>query len=414
MITHDESPQFVACPANIAVIGGGRWARVIIEVLCGFVPKSVRIGVYSLHNADAMAAWVSMRGFSQRIEVSSSFPKFHSGQSHAAIVVNAARDHEKAIEWALSQRVPVLVEKPMTLTFQASQRLADFAQSQGTYLAAAHVFLFARYIETFSKLIGASSDIRFIQLNWMDPKTELRYGENKSYDPGLTVFADWLPHVISILGALTNCREENVKKLVLYRGGAHLCLDLLLGDIPCTVQLVRNADLRQRLIDVTTLKQKKVSLDFTTEPGAITEDSITSSGDPYWSFSEKPVSRMLRAFLQGAVGGICDSRLDIENGLRASKIINQTSSLYYSALLPWLSNKFFDFDNSDCDFRYALSEIICAEALYSSMPLEQQIDFVCKYIQDYTKSSLNKDLLYSNPKGFIEMILRQCAHSTHI
>ena len=103
------------CPSDIAVIGGGRWSRVFIEILCGLIPPTTKLSVYTPHNAVAMSAWVSENGFDQHIQVSSDLPQLLAGKSNAVIVVNAARDHEKAIEWAISCGASVLVEKPVTL-----------------------------------------------------------------------------------------------------------------------------------------------------------------------------------------------------------------------------------------------------------------------------------------------------------
>ena len=395
------------CPDNIAVIGGGRWARVLTEVLCGLVPPCVRIFVHTPHNAVGMSEWASERGFGQRIQVSSDFPKHLSGKSNVVIVANAARDHEKVIEWALAEGVPVLVEKPLTLNFAASQRLADLARYQKTYFAAAHVFLFASYVETFSKLIADENSIQLIRVHWMDPQSESRHGEVKNYDPGLTVYADWLPHVISILGTLTVGQALICKKLEFLRGGAHLKIDLQLGDIPCEIELVRNGNCRQRIIEVTT-QQQKILLDFASEPGTVVSDSKVLCGDMDWDVKPKPVSRMLGAFLQGAAGGVRDERLDIEIGLRASRAIDQVSSLYHSALFPWLSEKLIMIqDDGDSDLRYALTEILYVEDPYSSVPIGQRIDYVCRHIKEYASSSLNTNLLFDHPVELIRMILKQ-------
>ena len=407
MVLVANKEKFEPCPDNIAVIGGGRWARVLTEVLCGLVPSTVGISVHSPHNANAMSAWTFARGLDQRIHVSPALPDIPSGTSNAVIVVNAARDHEKSIEWAISKGIPVLVEKPITLNYVASQRLANLARSQKTYFASAHVFLFAKYIQNFSRLVTDGNSIQSIRVHWMDPQSESRYGEAKNYDPGLSVFADCLPHVISIVGTLTNIQTDRCDRLEFLRGGAHLEIDLMLGDIPCSIQLVRNGNCRQRIIEVTT-QQKMVKLDFSSEPGTITSGSTTRCGDPDWGVKAKPVTRMLGAFLQGAAGGMRDNRLDIKIGLRASQIIDQVSSLYYPALFSWLSKKLIiaqDCDNSD--LCYTLSEIIHAEDPHSSIPIDQRIDYVYRYISESAMPSLNADIIHDNVVEIIRMALRQ-------
>ena len=73
------------------------------------------------------------------------------------------------------------------------------ALTRNIYLATAQVFLFASYVETFSKIIANENEIISINVLWKDPQSEKRYGEVKSYDPGLPLYLDWMPHILSIL-----------------------------------------------------------------------------------------------------------------------------------------------------------------------------------------------------------------------
>jgi predicted dehydrogenase len=325
----------------------------------------------------------------------------------AAVFLALTTNRELIVEWALSRQIPVLVEKPLTLNLAATQRLADLSLGQQTYFAAAHVFLFARYVETFSKLIADENSIKSIRVCWMDPQSESRYGEVKSYDPGLAVYADWLPHILSILGTLAADQATRCEKLEFLRGGAHLEIDIKLGDIPCAIQLVRNGTCRQRIIEVTT-QQKKITLDFASEPGNIHSDAMVLCGDPDWAGKPKPVARMLGAFLQGAAGGVRDARLDIAIGLRASEVIDQISSCYNSALFPWLAKKLLmnqDGDD-DGDIRYACSEIIYIEDPHSSVPIKQRIDYCCRYIKEHVASISNNEL-FERPVDLIKLALKQ-------
>ena len=51
--------------------------------------------------------------------VFSSLPVMNESDYTAVIIVNAAADHLKSIEWAISQNAPVLVEKPLALNTNA-------------------------------------------------------------------------------------------------------------------------------------------------------------------------------------------------------------------------------------------------------------------------------------------------------
>lgn len=396
----------LVCSEHVAVIGGGRWARVLLEVLCSFVPPSVRISVHSPHNAQAMSVWTSAKNFGHRIQVFSDYPRAVAGESGAVIVANAARDHEKAIMWALSERLPVLVEKPVTLSFAATQRMTDLAVSQKTYLAAAHVFLFARYVEAFSKIVAEAGAIQSIRVQWIDPASESRYGETKSYDPGLTVYADWLPHILSIVGSLSPNLIQVGRRLEVLRGGAHLKMGILVGDIPCEIELIRNGNCRQRLISVIT-QQAQMSLDFAREPGMIVSGAMVQCGDPVWDSKPKPVATMLRAFLQGAAGGGRDERLDIRIGLRANQIIDELSPNYHAALSSWLTEKYLALaEGDDEDLSYVLNEILYTDDPNSLVSTKQRIEYVCSHFKKSLSSSLRAEYM-NNPVELIRLIIKQ-------
>lgn len=392
-------------PKHVAVIGGGRWARVLLEVLSGVVPQFVQISAHSPSNSQSMLTWVLARGLEKRIQVSSNYPDVNEGDSCAVIVVNAARDHEKAIEWALSRRLPVLVEKPITLSFASAHRLTDLATSQKTYLAAAHVFLFTRYIWAFSKLVNEAGGFRAIRLKWMDPVAENRHGEPKSYDPGLTIYADLLPHILSILSALSSNSVQLGRKLDVLRGGAYLKMFIQIGDIPCEIEMIRNGESRQRLIEVDTREGMK-SLDFSNEPGVIFSNAMEQCGDPLWNIWPRPVAAMLLAFLEGAVGGPRNKGLDIGIGMESSQIIDQLSPIYQSVLSAWIKMKYAALGKKlDADLRYALSEILYMEDPLSSVTIEQRSEYVFEQLKIALMSPLRKK--YENcPLELVRHIVR--------
>ena len=106
----------------VVVVGAGRWARVLTEVLCGLRPQPARVCVYSAGHADVMTAWLKAQSFADRVTVSSAWPQPAERTTNAAIVVNAARDHEAAVEQALRRQIPVLVEKPKTASLPPRAR----------------------------------------------------------------------------------------------------------------------------------------------------------------------------------------------------------------------------------------------------------------------------------------------------
>jgi predicted dehydrogenase len=364
-------------PDAVAIVGGGRWARVFVDVLGSMLPLSVGLSVHSLRNADAMSGWLAAKRWRRPVSVSSRWPESYSEGIRAAIVCNAARDHEAAAEWALTAGLPVLVEKPVALTEERVNHLATLANQRGMYVAASHVFLFARYLEHFATRVGGAGLVRQVSVVWMDPSSETRHGEEKRYDAGLPVHVDWLPHVLPIIEALLPGTSLRCVDLAFRRGGAELELIVIAGDARCRIQLSRNGDARRRFVEVVT-DQRTLRLDFAVEPGTI-HDVSKIEGDPDWSTKPRPVAAMLEAFLRGAAGGkgAVDPRLDVQLAQRTARVIDEAGKLYESVQRSWIRERLAVGQATvDADLRYALAEILQAGGPLPASQLDEQIESV--------------------------------------
>lgn len=360
-------------PDNIAVIGGGRWARVLAEVLCDIVPSDISITIHTFHNISPMMEWLSERGLERRIKVLQEWPEFNLDISNVVIIVNAARDHEAAIIKMFNAGVSVLVEKPVTLAYKSTKKLMEYACNHNIYFASAHIFLFSQDIEHFAKLISKEKNIQSIKMCWMDPKTENRYGEIKRYDSGLPIFIDLLPHIMSIIGFVSPYTKQKFKNLEFLRGGAHLNIDFSVDEISCHIQLARNSDYRRRVIEID-CGGKVIKLDFKNEQGTISINSIVINNFQDCTIKCRPSERMLSAYMHGAVTGKYDSRLNVDIGLRANMIIDQVLSLYNYKQKTWLTDRFSEDISIDDDLHYALSEILQLEGFLSKNVIERQIE----------------------------------------
>lgn len=373
-------------------MGGGRWARVYIDVLLQLLPFTSKVLIYSPRNGKLMDIWIHGQGVGERVKVFSSLPMLPASESMAVIVANAAVDHERSVEWAISKRAAVLVEKPLTLNFSASRRLVEKADRQGVYLAAAHVFLFARYLHSFKREVQTLGEVATIDILWADAAVEARHGEVKNFDPGLRIFEDCIPHVMSMLEVIDPGSSLVIAGLELFRGGAQLDLVLNSAARSYTVCLTRNGETRRRVL-TTANSSGACALDFSYEPGTITNSSETMSALPDWASAQKPLSCMLEGFLVAAGGGHRDPRLQPEIGLRAARLIEDISPVYTAAQGEWLSKRLFSASDNDEDLFYALREIV--------MVADPQIryiheDILSKLVGEFrrdAKASAGKDLV---------------------
>jgi predicted dehydrogenase len=268
-----------------------------------------------------MSAWVAQHDLGGRVQVSTEWPT----NSDAIIVANAAYDHERAVEHALSLGAAVLVEKPFAPTFEICSRLVNMANQLGVRLAPAHVFLFARYIHHFSRVVHETERIQSVRICWTDPVGEARHGESKQYDPSVPIHLDCLPHVMSILSTLIPTESRSCKVQKIRGWGTHMEFCLEFDRVLCHIEMRRNSDLRRRIVEVKT-RRSLLKLDFSKEPGTIFQDTRPIISDPEWEFRRRPMAEMLNAFLIWASGGERDPRFDMTLALQTSRTIDQISS----------------------------------------------------------------------------------------
>jgi len=339
---------------RIAILGGGRWARTIAVALAELLPDEVAVSMHSPGNAEGLRNWAQKTGVG-RVEVADQWPRYDdAGRPEAVIVANAARSHFPATAAALLAGSPTLVEKPFALTATEAGLLVDMAGKLGVPLCAGHVFRFARYVQVFADDIARSGSVKRINFTWSDPVTEIRHGEQKHYDPSISVIHDVFPHILSLLRTLT-VDPVRFNSVTIERGGARVRLDLQAGEFPCAAVLERNALKRCRMIQVETT-ERSCELDFTSEPGCIRSGDHKKVGDLEWDRAPGPLQSMLKSFLTVAAAGKCDdTRLSPLLGLEACRIMDPAVHAYRTELAKWMSARLEQ--QVDEDLRYALTEL---------------------------------------------------------
>lgn len=353
---------------HLAVIGGGRWARVIAKTLHQTLPPGMTLSIHSQRNVEALKVWRDSLHAGKKIIVSDVWPTLTEARGCAVIVANAARDHMSAVRRALLAGAPVLVEKPIALTAAEVKALMGLSEDKALLFAAAHVFCFAPYLQNFAKCLPSSIEIETIRIRWSDPKVEARYGEVKQYDPGVPVYADCMPHIVSILERLFPGERLILDTIQFYRGGASLILYFFLEGKMCEVSLERRAAMRERVIEVRDKQGKNYQLDFSMEPGMIYQHDDMYSADPDWESKARPMEQLLGSFLACISDGTSDARLDPNLGLSAVELIEEIKIQYDEWQSKCLLQHFSEMADILCDdLKYA-----CGELLQRSDRLSEQ------------------------------------------
>jgi predicted dehydrogenase len=341
-------------PKRIAVLGGGRWARVIISELRPMVGQDTRISIYSPTNAPAMRRWTTERHL-ENVDVLDVQPDFRSRDApEIAIVANAADDHKATATRAINAGVATLVEKPMALTEVDACEIVTLAERNNALLASSRVLLFARYITEFSRLVTGLGGIGGIHVSWADPAGEPRYGEAKRFDPALTLPQDVLPHLLPILNLLTT-GAHRLTEVIVDDGGARVEIRMQAGNVPCVLSFGRNAPARRRFIEVQAAEDS-ATLDFSWEPGQVTVGGKNCNGDPLWDVEPRPLASMLQCFLTGVAKGKIDERLSPKRVIAECRFSDQVLAIYLQKQGEWLAaQQGRPIDNG---ILYALAEIL--------------------------------------------------------
>ncbi len=372
---------------NVIIMGGGRWARVITEVLSDILEPFINISIYSPNNHSFMKEWIIKNNFKNQIKVIKSFPNSFPN-SCAVVVANAAKDHYNSSKIALRAGADVLVEKPITLNYKQAIELDNLSKKQNKIICASHVFLFASYIDNFSKFLQVNGKIEKMKITWEDSVIEKRHGEFKNFDAGLPIIADCLPHIFSIISKFIPIDiSYNSIKLQIHHGGSKVKMKIESSGVPIEIYLIRNGSKRTRLVE-TLVEGKNNTLDFSTEPGVIKFENKKISGDSNWALKSKPLKQLLNAFLLGVKSREFDDRLDFQFGIKISELIEESLFIYKKLQLRWAINKIKNENHLNQDLAYAINELnLCNEldinhkTAYNKLSLETKKSLLKKFNQ---------------------------------
>jgi len=359
-------------PDNVVVLGGGRWSRVYLGVLCGLLPATCRVWVCTPRNLFGMRQWLDTQGFRQRVVVGVSQDDFVLSGSCAVFVVNAARDHAAALRWATARGFPVLVEKPVTASTSQSLALLQEMERAGHIVAISQIFRFARHVCLLTET--AYHDVRSVRIQWVNATADTRHGEVAAYDAALSVVADSLPHVLPILDALIGHQAVRWSAVTVTKGGANVTI---FGESEsgarCQITLGRNANRRERCFALDHAAGFDV-LDFADEPGVLTRQGVNIDTDPLWEELPGPLSCMLVEFLANSSARQVNKKLAPAGAIRALMAIGVIEQLYDAALLDWLRQENSPEVRWHPDLAYAFTELLLLHKRHDQQKIDSNLE----------------------------------------
>lgn len=371
---------------KIALVGGGRWARVLLQVFLAQTNSNVQFTVHTQNLSSDMRKWAKNSLFRNRVLITETEPDFLGSKYIAAIVANALDGHKSSAERALLAKVPVLVEKPMAPSFEDTVELIKTAKDNDTFLSLSRVFLYTRYLDNFVYRLANIGSIKSLRIEWTDKLVESRYGEIKSFDHATPVFKDVLPHICCILFKIFQDHTVELKSCTVSRGGCFVEITMIISNVECCIVLERNSDRRRRRIIVH--GQKECMIDFSVEPGMIFFDGTTQCADPYWDTSPSPLDKMAAEFLKEVKLGNIYQDCSVKLALATSKLVDEIEPKYLKSLDQWLANQLYQKEIDKTDLHYFLSELVRGTLKVS---YDNSEEIILRYLDIICSGQLLKD-----------------------
>jgi predicted dehydrogenase len=346
--------------STIALLGGGRWARVHAGILKTSWPALRKLVLVSHHNKRAMELW-AQNNRTIDIEILGARDQLDVHRSDAAIVCTASAAHAEDAFWFLQKDIPTLVEKPLALHLGAAQDLVREAECRQQLLCVSLPFAMAGYLHEFKTECG---DRRIAQarIAWFDPEAETRHGESKTTDFSTHRVDEVVPHVWSILDLLLGEQSATINS-VLHEAPDTAVVRAMWGEAEVEISFGRHSSARRRRLDVTFDDGKCLGLDFSEEQalGIIDGDSARTLS---WNRRLSPLEAVQWSFLSAIEQG----NPTVADSIRAGRCLEsvRVAELLRSAIILLDTSRLIEIvDNSSdaAEARILLLENIGPESM---------------------------------------------------
>lgn len=292
---------------TFVLIGGGRWARVLLPVIQNFT-KHDRIIWVTKHGYQKNKLWLTAKNF-KNVDIQQNETNVWNSKTKGVFIANKSFKHEIYLEKCIKNNIPAYSEKPFSYNHKNAARLVENAQKKHLPVGVNLEYVYASYLEDFRNVIG-KTEILNISITWHDPFTEKKYGETKYADVYTPIVYDTLPHCLSILATVFQIQTPKILSLR-YLNGGQVKIEFQHENRYVYVSLDRRASKRVRKLDINTGAH---ILDFSKEPGYIISKQKTYRNR--WK-KRRPLELSIEMFLKSIKNNNINFPTSLQNYLHS-------------------------------------------------------------------------------------------------
>ncbi len=256
-------------PIPILIVGAGRWARVWAQVIQAARGTNQNVFMVSRTNPSSVVEWKKQNQQFSDLVVYSSISEAVEKEPKLKVAIICSRPlhHCQDTINALSHKLHVLVEKPISTDFASGSLMADSALRAQRILWVGTEFFYLPALHQCAKTLKQFPDSELkATLRWEDPPQEFRYGLGKVRHEEIRVQTDLLPHAFSIFNTLAPQKQalfiNNATSSTDTQRGYIDFRDDLGGSYKFIFDVMASRRVRELVIHT---KHMVISLDFCTE-----------------------------------------------------------------------------------------------------------------------------------------------------
>lgn len=200
-------PEFKKINFPIIIVGGGRWAKIIInEIFFNFT--NIKKVILVTKNKKILSEFSENQ--KNKIEQQVNFKFLKKKKYKYAIVANKNKDHFKVSKTLLKNKINLLIEKPIVENFNQYKILKRISAFNRCKVFMSSPFFFSYYFYFFNKKYLKNKKYDVV-LEWNDQINEIRDGQTKKHDFTLNYVEDTVYHFYGILSAIYGKKQITYK-----------------------------------------------------------------------------------------------------------------------------------------------------------------------------------------------------------